>query len=358
MTLTHRPPGYIATLDGWRAIAVLLVIGAHCSWMLHASGTLLGSAAARFFAHAGYGVDVFFAISGFLIVTLLLREKDATGALDLKGFYVRRSFRILPPMLVYLAVVSLLGAFNTLPVESSDVMPALFFYRNYVEGSWYTAHYWSLAIEEHFYLAVPIVVGLLSKRQALTALVGAALACIVIRALEAAFLEGVKVEFRTESRFDALMWGSIAAVVAATSKGRAWLTRHLTPLTVLVIIGVAVPLLVSVHYMPARRTIVALVVPTVVLFTLLRPQGWVGRALEISWLRWIGRLSYSLYIWQMLFLVPIVHLPIVQSFPGALVATILCAVASYYWIEQPAIAAGRAWARRRKSERAAAPSTA
>src|SRR5215469_5344736 len=100
-----RKIGYIPTLDGWRAIAVMLVMGAHCCPALLRSGTLAGKALAALFVHAGYGVDVFFALSGYLIGTLLLREKYATGKISLEKFYTRRVFRILPPIFIYLATI-------------------------------------------------------------------------------------------------------------------------------------------------------------------------------------------------------------------------------------------------------------
>ena len=111
-----RKPGYIPTLDGWRAIAILLVIGAHCCPALLRTGTAVGKGLAALFIHAGYGVDVFFAISGYLIGTLLLKEKSANGTISLGRFYTRRVFRILPPILVYLATIYTLHRFNVLPI--------------------------------------------------------------------------------------------------------------------------------------------------------------------------------------------------------------------------------------------------
>jgi peptidoglycan/LPS O-acetylase OafA/YrhL len=76
---------YIPTLNGWRAIAVLLVIGAHSYTMLHNSATTLGNFVASVLSHAGIGVDIFFGISGVLICTLLLQEKEIAGSINLPG---------------------------------------------------------------------------------------------------------------------------------------------------------------------------------------------------------------------------------------------------------------------------------
>jgi peptidoglycan/LPS O-acetylase OafA/YrhL len=139
---------YIPTLNGWRAIAVMLVIASHASVMMLNSGTPAGSFAASIFSHAGIGVDVFFAISGYLICSLLLQEKSAAGTVDLPAFYTRRAFRILPALIGYLATIWTLREAGLLPtVSAGELISSLSFVRNYFDGSWYTGHFWSLAIE-------------------------------------------------------------------------------------------------------------------------------------------------------------------------------------------------------------------
>jgi peptidoglycan/LPS O-acetylase OafA/YrhL len=110
-----KSSSYIPTLDGWRALAVSLVIGAHCYTMLLNSGTHAGALAAKILSHAGYGVDIFFALSGYLICTLLLQEKKRTGTIGLGRFYTRRVFRILPPILLYLTTLFFLTQLNLHP---------------------------------------------------------------------------------------------------------------------------------------------------------------------------------------------------------------------------------------------------
>ena len=141
-------PTKIPSLDGLRAAAIALVI------LGHGVGTW---GAPKFLApltHAGnLGVRVFFVISGFLITTLLLRELDATHAVSLKNFYARRSLRILPAFLIYVAAIQTLLAFGVVDSPPGDTVRALTFTMNYRDDkSWPLNHLWSLSVEEQFYL--------------------------------------------------------------------------------------------------------------------------------------------------------------------------------------------------------------
>ena len=165
---TERPEepvklGYQPALDGLRAVAVSAVLLFHlgASWM-----------------PGGYlGVSVFFTLSGFLITTLLLRERVVTGRIDSRAFYTRRLRRLMPASLLTIAGVCVLIGIGTIADTSSlrrEVLGALFQVENWVSllgGKSYAqlfqspspvAHFWSLAIEEQFYwLWPPVVAGLL-----------------------------------------------------------------------------------------------------------------------------------------------------------------------------------------------------
>src|SRR5579864_573540 len=150
-----RPTGYLSTLDGWRAIAIFSVM--LCHDQLYTLGPL---STAWFQTHGQLGVDVFFAISGILICSRLLTEEESQGFISRRNLYIRRAFRILSPAAVFLATLLLLKATVHLPVELPEVLSSLFFLRNYTSTfthlqttyPYYTSHFWSLAVEEHFYL--------------------------------------------------------------------------------------------------------------------------------------------------------------------------------------------------------------
>src|SRR5580698_4073479 len=102
---SSRPSGYLPTLDGWRTIAILSVMFCHDS--VHRLGPI---STAWLHEHGNLGVDVFFAISGFLICSRLIIEEDTQGVISRRNFYIRRAFRILPAAAVFLAALLILKA--------------------------------------------------------------------------------------------------------------------------------------------------------------------------------------------------------------------------------------------------------
>ncbi len=115
---SRAPRDYIPTLDGWRAIAIMAVIVCHGSGQLFsAAGRFPNPQWLRLTDYGALGVDVFFGISGFLICTRILQDKDGLGRISLRSFYIRRAFRILPPYLLHLAVLGLLTTAGILTVQ-------------------------------------------------------------------------------------------------------------------------------------------------------------------------------------------------------------------------------------------------
>ena len=117
--------GYIPTLDGWRAVAIGLVIVYHAMTGMFPKGSteyfLIGQGAK--------GVAIFFALSGFLITTRLLDERDAFNQIGIRKFYLRRAFRILPPYLLYLASLAMMAAAGVLTVSSREWLGSVLFFQ-------------------------------------------------------------------------------------------------------------------------------------------------------------------------------------------------------------------------------------
>jgi peptidoglycan/LPS O-acetylase OafA/YrhL len=344
---------YLPTLDGWRAIAILAVMLYHGTAALFVSdGPHPNPALFTLVGYGTFGVSIFFGISGFLICTRLLQEECQTGEISLPSFYLRRACRILPPYLIYLAVLSLIAAAGVITVQPIEWSSTLLFYRNYVTpslGGTYTSHFWSLAVEEHFYLLWPGLLVLFGSRRIRWVVVLMALGVAVWRSLEfryhwlASILPGAGMNQRTDLRIDALIWGCWVALLYMVPRYRERLTRWLSPWKWVVLVGFFLVCLVG--RPPLNALWLALLLPFILLGTVLHPAALIGRVLEISALRWIGRLSYSLYIWQQLFLIArdkfhYFPLGFLQRLPLNYLVVFVFAALSYYLIERPLIGMG------------------
>src|SRR5438094_9463231 len=165
---TWLAAGRIPSLDGWRAVAVLLVLCVQAKRYVHDSPLFTG-----LLGKCGFiGVQVFFVISGFLLTTLLLREKDRTGGVSLRQFYYRRMLRILLAYALYLLVLLVLQnhGLTYSPVNGRQWAAALTYTVNFLPGTipGEISHLWSLSVEEHFYLLWPVllaVCGLAASRR-------------------------------------------------------------------------------------------------------------------------------------------------------------------------------------------------
>jgi peptidoglycan/LPS O-acetylase OafA/YrhL len=146
----------IPSLDGLRAVSIGLVLALHTLQRYNVKHPMSRIWYGIF--DGGTGVLIFFVISGFLITTLLLQEQQKRGSISLRGFYFRRALRILPPLYLYVVVLLLLGLAGRLVVTKIDIYSALFFFHNYAAGAMFSLeHFWSLSIEEQFYLIWPFV---------------------------------------------------------------------------------------------------------------------------------------------------------------------------------------------------------
>ena len=332
MRTNHRIPA----LDGLRAVAIAAVMMSHgfLSYGLRVPGapSPLLRAIGYIAGHlGGLGVALFFAISGYLITTMLLEDQN------LRGFYIRRAFRILPPAYLYLIVVAIAE-----PLRRGELSSAAFFYSNYwAERSWYTAHFWSLSMEEHFYLLWPVWLVCLGVRRALIA----ASVLIAITALWRPWsLSHTQLPYpalqRTDIRLDAFLFAGILAIFIR-GPYRAPLLRVLTS-TWFRVLG-SLTLLAAWTWelsgsAPATGTLVeSALLPAILVSVIHWPRSRVFRVLESTPLRWVGRISYGLYLWQQLFLAPPA-----EAFLPRVALTFAAAAASYYLMERPLLRYARA----------------
>ncbi|MBS1874680.1 MAG: acyltransferase [Acidobacteria bacterium] len=338
--MKSKPQDYLPTLDGWRGVALCMLLFAHVR--------LPGQALQGLALYGGVSVHIFFALSGFLITQRLLDEHRRTGGISLRAFYIRRVFRILPAALTYLAFLSILGfGFKLIPLTVGQIVAGACFYRNYwvepADVSWYTGHYWSLSVEEHFYLIWPGLLALMGIRRGrwMTPLLAVMFA--VWRGLDMHYgwLASINPGWRnlvgrTDYRMDGLFWGCAMAFLWDWAPAREWLrTRGRAEWAIPAWIAIVLCLYFE---PPGYLALFAFLLPIPLVFTTARPDGRFGRFFEGRFISWFGRLSYSVYIWQMLFL-PAYGIPIslgwLQWAPLNLFMAVGCACASYYFIEKP-----------------------
>jgi len=309
--LAGRLPG----LDGLRGLAILMVMAVH----FVGNATPLTPAerfAVKLSSYGVLGVDLFFVLSGFLITGLLL---DARGDPHyFRNFYARRTLRIFPLYYLVLALLFLVlprMAALPLPLEESRVHQAwLWTYTaNFfiaAKAAWalpYVSHFWSLAIEEQFYLAWPLVVFAV-RRETLERIclagIGAALALRI--ALSLGGTSELSISVLTPCRLDAICAGALLAAVARREGGAAWLLRR-AGAAALAAGGAA--LLVSAFCAatrmglpvlhPLRGTLYAIFFGALLLLVARpREEGLLARAFQARWLRTLGKYSYGLYIYQ------------------------------------------------------------
>ncbi len=344
----------LPSLDGWRALSILLVLGGHCTYTAGFPPGLRDGFVAVF--DGALGVRFFFCISGFLITYLMLQEADRTGRMSLRDFYVRRTLRILPVYFLFLAVLFGLQQFTPLKLSSAEWFSSLTFTVNFGSKQWVNGHLWSLAVEEQFYLCWPVVFalgGLAASRQRVLAVLavpilvtpglrvlchlkllpGAGWSCELLHALLV--------------HVDVLAIGCVGAVIYKDHSEtlRRWLCSRPGLVSGLAVSLIILPLVLQRHFLAGFFT-VPLAVPcetlgfvTLMLQSVLLPGWGVYRVLNSAVACQLGVLSYSLYIWQQLFCAPPATYGLEQAwwlaFPGWLVPALGVAALSYYGFERP-----------------------
>jgi peptidoglycan/LPS O-acetylase OafA/YrhL len=331
---------YYPQLDGIRAVAILLVILGHQA--IHGGFGIWSVSVQQL---AKLGVLVFFILSGFLITTLMCAEEGRTGRVDLRSFYVRRALRIFPAMVLFVGGASALSALHLIDdLGWVDVGAALLYVRNVFGHSHAFTHLWSLSIEEQFYLVWPMTMVLAPRRARLAIALVAVFAIAAWRAFAIGhhlFDRNLGIYYeRTDFRFDSILVGCALALALRPDRPRASaiataILRRVPPLfTTLLAILVAITL--ETNPSPFGLTLETALVLLVVGRLVVVGSGAGVRFLSLPVLRWLGRVSYSWYLWQEIFVV--VRHPdwgLVRTFPFDVLASLAVAAGSYYFVERP-----------------------
>ena len=150
----QKSVNHIPSLDGLRAISIFFVVYDHSVII---TGKNILPEFLQIFISGKTGVDLFFLISGFLITTILLNEFKQTNCIDLKRFYIRRSLRIFPAYYFLLLFYFIMQKFEILYINPQTWVSSFFYLRQFFGSGWLTSHFWSLSIEELFYMIFPLL---------------------------------------------------------------------------------------------------------------------------------------------------------------------------------------------------------
>ena len=386
---TRPKSRYIPALDGLRTLAVVAVVLYHLN-LTWAQGGLLG-------------VTIFFVLSGYLITRLLLNEIAKTGRIDLKSFWIRRIRRLFPAVVTVVVVTcALCTVFNHVMLTKMrpDILPSLLFFNNWwqimQDVSYFNAlgdpspltHFWSLAIEEQFYLIWPplllaMVSVHMSKPNTRRVVLGlAAVSAVAMMVLYNPATDPSRVYYGTDTRVFSLLLGAWMAFIPDRDLAPARLVRHLgldrlagagkhdksksdtaeaattkpSELTrfwsspasidlmgVVGLVGLAAMVALTNGYTAFQYrggTLLCSILTLMVIAACVQPQGMVARALAAEPLVWIGKRSYSIYLWHyplLLLMNPVANINDTPWWHYILQVLLVVAVAecSYRFIETP-----------------------
>lgn len=277
----------IPTLDGWRGVAISMVLVDH-------GLRTIGSDVAWppwLISIGQHGVGIFFVLSGYLITSRLMEQQRVGGRVSLGDFYRRRFFKLMPVAWCFLAVAGLITY-----IQHRGGWPAmvgaLLFFRNYVDrGGTHalTGHFWSLSIEEQFYLVWPLLFARVRRELARSFLFASAAFCAAYR-WYAVSHDGALALFQTQYRIDAIVVGCLLAFLLPTMIP--YLRTWMAPLLV---VGLAVCIRMNPLFVPLYESIAIAVLIAV---TSIHTETFLSRVLEAAPLKVLGLVSYSLYVWQ------------------------------------------------------------
>jgi len=293
------------------------------------------------FELSNMGVKLFFVISGYLITNLLLQELERSNKIHLGKFYFRRTFRIFPPCYLMLGGLIFLRAMAWIDLTPKDVLSALTYTSNYYPGrSWNIGHTWSLSVEEQFYLLWPAALVLLGRRKGFMAAASVMFACPIIRVVMGHFYHVSGIGHRFETVADAIATGCLLAGAHDWLRIQPLYRKILDSRLIL-----AVPLIVlGANMFADHPTIFYLVSHTVMNIGIALCLDWcvtyhngtVGRILNSRPLVFVGVISYSLYLWQQIFLNRY-STSVIAQFPVNIILVAVAGVASYYIVERPSL---------------------
>ena len=333
---------YRADIDGLRAVAVLLVLFYHIDWEVFKAGFI--------------GVDVFFTISGFLITSILLKDMD-NGTFTFLKFYKKRAFRLLPAYL-FMLVITLVAFYYVLgPLAYSDFLVSALsstifasnFYFFFYHGGYFSTlvtelpllHTWSLAVEEQFYLLMPLLllfwIKALKKKIPLVTFGGLLIVGIVV-SYYFTNLNKNAAYFLLFARGHELLLGASLAIFLSKQRDhepKLWFSNLLFFSGIIVIVGVSV-ILDTTRMFPGLLALIPCLASVAIIYAGINPKCFSRKLLGAKYITQVGLLSYSLYLWHWPVIAGLKYIGVEFSIYvqfGVVVISLLMAIFSYKFVE-------------------------
>jgi peptidoglycan/LPS O-acetylase OafA/YrhL len=328
-----QPSQTIPSLNGIRAISVLLVVLAHSGF-----GTIIPG---------GLGVTIFFFLSGYLITSLMLAENERVGNIAILQFYVRRIFRLIPPLLITLTLAYGLTYSGLLPgqIRLESLAAQLFYFANYFAIFFDpggekipagTGILWSLAVEEHFYIFFPLIMSFFVRGASQLRTVGILLiiTCLIIlmwriHLVQSAEFFTIRTYSSSDTRIDSIMYGCLMAVwinpLRASARSKAMSSLQ----WMLFSIGIGLLLLSLIYRDPVfretfRYSLQGVALIPIFYFAILFHDNVIFRHLNSSWVVRIGVYSYVIYLSHQIILFLIAkNVPSIATNPFVLFSAVL-----------------------------------
>jgi peptidoglycan/LPS O-acetylase OafA/YrhL len=336
----------IPSLNGLRAISVLFVILHHIEIYYRVN---LGKPISEYifpFFIGQLGVNVFFVISGFLITTILINEEQSTNTISLRRFYFRRTLRIFPAYYFLLLVYFILQLCGLFSLPLSSWLTSFTYTKDIRQQDWYTFHFWSLSLEEQFYLLWPFIFKYMKPYRHVVAF------CLVliVPLLRAGGYFSTSPWFGTIyniQRLDGLMWGCLFAIYhdSILAKLKLLLAKNKFLIVAPFIVMITGYYLSTFGFIQRHNlsavfvaiggesgTFTYLLIGLIMLISIHCNGNGLYNFLNYHVLNYVGVLSYSIYLWQQLFINTGFYL---SSVPLNLLVIFIVANLSYYGIEKP-----------------------
>lgn len=350
-----REHNRIKSLDGLRGVFILIVIAAHAMETIPKFYETQKVAFYYGMTIGSLGVRMFFVMSGYLITRLLIVEQEKTGKVSLKDFYIRRAFRIFPTFFLYVFTILILK-WTIVPDIFKDyylVLAATFYFWNYKhllgydpqndKGTWFMGHFWSLSTEEQFYVLWPFAFVKVKRATLVRAVIIIICVMPLVRVLTFVTMPDSRVWINSmlHTGGDSIMIGCLAALAeqipGLKEKYFKYFQNPMIIISVLAFLFLLGPALTW-RFQAAYNMTVGMTLNNLsimyMLYNLMYVPSKVSNLLNTRIISQLGIASYSLYIWQQLFVTTKNDFWI-NKFPQNIIVALAVGMGSHYFVEKP-----------------------